>query len=1162
MNHWHSIRYRANKIHRELFAAAEPLELKLDAEEILGRLEAETGISRERVSRNDPILQKAVALIVPDFEALFFNNELSPSYAALCQAHEFGHYFLHHGEAHCSEKDIDFTGLEDSSVPTGENRIAGYSSRERREREANLFAVELLFPSEILRWCFVEKGWRAKDLVLKTGFGFDLICRQLNYALLVSDAVTPEDGEYQKDAAAERFELDPSQKRSARFDGRKMLVEAGPGTGKTRTLIGRILYLLEKGVKPENILALTFSNKAAEEMRERIAASAPAAAPRLWLGTFHAFGLEILRKYGHKIGIGKEFELLDPIDAGLLLENHLLELGLEHYKNLHAPAQNLKSIHTAIQRAKDELAGPADYEREARRMSDVAADEKETPAAEKALEVARIYRFYEQLLAENGWLDLGDLIYRAVLLLRDDAETREILQRQYTHILVDEFQDVNRASSRLLAELSGPDGNLWIVGDARQTVYRWRGASAANLKMFRDDFPEAEHSSLEINYRSAENIVRLLSEFAPHVVPAMNTEDFRGWEVPAEKRETENGRIEYLEAPDFPTESEFIAREILKRKESGRSFKEIAILGRTNNILAKVADELIAREIPVLYLGNMFERPEIRDLLSLLSLTVENRGRHLLRLIGFSEYDLSTEAVRRLIAAAENEECLFPDAFALAEADGELPDEAKVQFENLAGQFLDLDESVTAWQFYSSYLFDRSDYLLPILREDSVAVRQQRFAVYQLLQFALSEENKSAKVRARAVRNPRKRFLKLIRHLAQSGEEAAFRKLPVWAENIEAVRILTVHAAKGLEFPCVFMPYLGNAYFPNRLRNDPCPLPKGLLPGGERDEKEEHIEEERCLFFVAMSRAEENLCLSRAENYGSSSKQSRFLDVLEENLPAPFRPESIVPKEETDISDVFEETKEDESSRYAYSFYEVKTYHTCPRRYFYEYVLNLRGDAEEEAFVQFHGAVREVIGWTKNRLAGGGEVSDTKAVEKLLELWNDKPVSRHAYSPLYFSEAENLVRRAVGFLAGQKNRTESSVDATSPLEFGIGGKRIRLYPDLIEVSPEDPLIKVRKIKTGRPKKEEKELSDDEKLTIAALFQATRETFPEKEIEAAYEYIAAAERFTYTPTNIKTQLKHLERAVEGIMSRRFEPKINPRNCPRCPHYFICPGGDPA
>lgn len=1168
MNHWHTIRRKASEIHNGLFTENESAEIKLDAEEILQRLEEQTGISRQKVSKDDPILQKSIALIVPDFEALFINDELPAWYSAFCQAHEYGHFFLHHQtEAHCSEKDIEFTGAEESPIQTGENRISGYSSRERREREANLFAAELLFPSEVLRVCFLKEGWRAKDFALKTQFPFDFICRQLNFALLVSDTAAEISNDKQEDkkktAKSSLLELDPSQARAAYFEGKKMLVEAGPGTGKTRTLIGRILYLLRKGVQPENILALTFSNKAADEMRERISVFAPNEAPRIWLGTFHAFGLEILRKYGDKIGIDKDFELLDPIDAQILLENHLLELKLDHYKSLHFPAQNLKSIYTAIQRAKDELAGWEDYKKAATENLQAAEEEKEITAAQKELEVAGVYRFYEQLIRKNNWLDFGDLISQAINVLQNDAETKQKLRTKYTHILVDEFQDVNRASSKLLSELSGKDGDLWIVGDARQTVYRWRGASAANLKYFRTDFPDAEYTSLEINYRSEEKVVDLLNEFAPNVIKLKETQEFKNWDVPDAKKLDKKGKIKYTESPDFPTECEYIAEKILEETAGEKSLKDIAILGRTNSILSKIADELIEREIPVLYLGNIFERAEIRDMLSLLSLSFENKGRHLLRLTGFDEYNFSTECVRQLIssASAENNEQNFPAALALAESCGDLSIQTKDHFAKLAEHFEDVDESVSAWQFLSSYLFDRSNFLLPILQNNSIAARQQKFAVYQLLQFALSEESKTSGIRFQE-ENPRRRFIKMVRYLAQSGEESAFRKLPTWAEkSIDAVRLLTVHAAKGLEFETVFLPYLGNAYFPTKQNHNACPLPNSLFGDSERDEKAEHTEEEKCLFFVAASRAEKNLYLSNSKNYGQASKPSRFLDLIKENLPDPYLPESAVPGEEIDLNIVRNDDAGKHASRYTYSFSEINIYRNCPRRYFYEYVLSLRGNSEEAAFVQFHGAVREVISWAKNKIILGEEISDTKVKEKLHEIWDEKSIKSHPYNDIYLDEAEKLVSRAIGFISPQTDKNTELKDMSSnPLEFSVAGKRIRLYPDFFEINPQENTVKIQKIKTGKTKLEERNLSEDEKFTIAALFQAASENYPDSEILAAFEYIAAGENFTYNPKNIKTQLKHLEKAVDGIASRDFEPNINSQKCPKCPHYFICPGGD--
>jgi DNA helicase-2/ATP-dependent DNA helicase PcrA len=1168
MNHWHSIRLKAQQLHAEIFSGEDHAR-QLEPEEILRRLEDHSGIMRQKVAPSNPILQNSLALIVPHFFALFYNVQLREWFSAFCQAHEYAHIYLKHGSAHyCSAEDINLTDVESDAVPLGENRISNYSSRERREREANLFAREIMLPSNVVRYLFINEGWRAADFVRVSGLPYDFVTRQLAFALLISDVIKNDD---EKVTAPEEtipvlpdgaenpkaLPLDASQLRAACFEGQRLLLEAGPGTGKTRTLVGRILYLLEQNVNPENILALTFSNKAAEEMRERIALYAPDAASKIWLGTFHAFGLETLRKHGEAANLPVEFELLDPLDAQLLLENHLFELDLEHYRSLHQPARHLKGIHASIQRAKDELKNCDDYEKAARIMLSMADNEKELLAANKALEVSAVYRYYEKLLRENDWLDFGDLIYRTVELLQDHAAVKAQLQSRYTHILVDEFQDVNRASSVLVQELTGTGGNLWIVGDQRQTVYRWRGASSANLRQFKSDFPEAETLSLEINYRSHSPVVEILNEIAPQVVAS---EGFSGWFVPNDKTGNHPGKIRYLETPDFETECEVISQEIRAQNAEGRKFKDLAVLGRTNQILAKVADELTARGIPILYLGNLFERPEIRDLLSLLSLTVPNSGRHLLRLTQMPEYNFTTGDVRRLVKSARESEAVFPDALKLAESNDSLSENVKDKFALLGKHLLDAeDDSVTAWRFLGCYLFDRTDHLLPILADDSVVGRQKRFAIYQFLQLAISEETKSTKLRI-AHQNSRTAFLRLIRHLAQSGEESAFRKLPAWAENIDAVPLLTVHAAKGLEFPTVFIPYLGNAYFPNKIHSPDCPLPPTLFSSGMPDAEAEHAEEELCLFFVALSRAKESLILSRATSYGSTSKISRFLNLMPGNLPEPEVFQSIL--DETADSRIIDILKgfqaEEASSNRPLSFTELKTYHNCPRRYFYEYVLQVRGSHDEAAYLQLHIILREMIVWAKNQMKLFGEIDKDASRVRLREIWQEKPLAAHPYAAAYLQAAELLSAKINSFLSSRE--INGSDDTTPKLQFDLGGRKISLAPDLLEVSPDNLSVTATRVKTGRAKEKFSDLLEDDKLTIAALYQAASETFPEADVQVSFTYLESGAQFVYDPKNIKTQLNHLKSAVDGISEQKFNAKADSRKCPACAHYFICPCGD--
>ena len=1136
------IRAHVAEIRRRIFPQAENFETLLDGDAILTRLEILTGVRREGVRHNHQSLQKSHAIIIPDHFTLLFNEELTPWFARFCQAHEYGHLFLHGDTAaHCADEDIA-AGLSESDSPTGERRLTGYSRHERREREANLFARELLLPSDLLKKLFVENGWRATDFARQTGLQFDFVCQQLAFALLISDSVTIKN-ETVADSTA-TLELDASQRRAAHSDKQCLLIEAGPGTGKTRTLIGRVLYLLETGVAPDNILALTYSNKAAEEMRRRIAQFAPEAAAQVWLGTFHAFGLEALRKFTLEADLSANFQLLDSIDAQILLEKNLLELKLEHYRSLHNPTEHLKSILGAVSRAKDELISPREYAEAAAAMLANAVTDEQATAAEKCAEVARVYAFYNELLQRNNWLDFGDLIARTVDLLRRNEAVKNYYQTEFTHFLVDEFQDVNRASSCLLQELTSANGNLWVVGDARQTIYRWRGASDKNLRHFAQDFPEAENLSLEINYRSNQSIVNLLNEIATHVA---HSENFAGWKTAADSEQS-NAAIRYVETTDFHHEAAFLADEIKRQIAAGRNFKDVAILGRTNNILAKIADELTARDVPILYLGNVFERAEIRDLLCLLTLTSENRGRHLLRLAKIGEYALNVGEIRRLIADADARGQMFPSALSLANTDFALSDEFKLKIEVLQNHLADVTDDVSAWDFWKTYLFDRSDYLLEILRDDSVQARQKRFAIYQLLQLAIDETAKNKSLRI-AAENPRQSFLRLVRFLAASGEEAAFRRLPAWAENIDAARLLTVHAAKGLEFPVVLLPYLGNGYFPNKNKSENCPLPTPFK-NDDSDKKAAHTAEELCLFFVALSRAEENLILTRAQKYGNVSKHSTFFDLIPNSLPEKTSFELV----ESPLPLLTRGLLLPDAPR-RFSFYELQTFIHCGRRYFYDYVLRLRGTDDAAFYLQFHAAVRETIRWAQAEKSANRDLTAARAVHELRQVWTRQPLSRHAYSQIYLTEAETLVAKAVEMLAGiEPDRTGKS---NVSLEFEIEGHQIFVAPDL--VIDDAAQISLRKIKTGRAKQAEKDLTDDEKLFLAALHEAARQTFAHAETSAAFVYLTG-EQFVYSGKNAQTQLEKLAQAADKIRRRDFAPNPDIRKCHACAHYFICPGGD--
>ena len=291
---------------------------------------------------------------------------------------------------------------------------------------------------------------------------------------------------------------------------------AGPGTGKTSTLVGRVAYLVrEHDVAPEHILALTFSNKAAREMRDRLAALlaaplwddadlprelAPRAAPTV--ATIHAFCGDLLRRYAPLVGLRPDFRLITGTEGYLLLRALIADLNLDQYQSLAEPGYFFPTLLSTISRAKDELAGPEEYTQAAAELAASAGTLEEEATAARAGEVALVYAHYQAALARRGDLDFGDVVRLAVKLLREQPEVLAAVRARHSQILVDEFQDVNRAMGVLLRTLAGEDGPLWAVGDADQAIYRFRGASPANLARFATEYREARIHTLRRNYRS------------------------------------------------------------------------------------------------------------------------------------------------------------------------------------------------------------------------------------------------------------------------------------------------------------------------------------------------------------------------------------------------------------------------------------------------------------------------------------------------------------------------------------------------------------------------------------------------------------------------------------------------------------------------------------
>ncbi|HLJ55655.1 MAG TPA: UvrD-helicase domain-containing protein, partial [Chthonomonadaceae bacterium] len=634
-------------------------------------------------------------------------SALSSERQRFAQAHEFAHFWLHPdiaADAYAAEDAPDAYGGAGSAAA---QPASGYSPRERREREADTFAAELLLPQALLRRTYITDGLRASEIADATGLSETCVLTQLARALLCPDDL----GELPDDRASDPVALDESQAAAAFVKGGPVLVDAGPGTGKTRTLTARIVHLIrDRSVAPEQILALTYTNRAAEEMTDRLQAAAGPEGRRVWTGTFHAFGFELLRKEGHRIGLSAAPKLIEPIDAAALLERNLDLLSLVEFQFLSAPALPLPDILSAISRAKDELKTPSELSAAAATLALGATTEEQQSAAAKTAEIAHVYGVYTDILRQNDLLDFGDLIARSIELLAADPALLDEIRRHYPHVLADEYQDINRATSRLLQMLAGDGAGFWAAGDLRQAIYRFRGASPANVRQFDSDFPGAVRLSLRRNYRSRPSIVRLLVSSARE----MGIDSLAPADWSASRSESDGPRLSLVVPRDEVAQADWLAAQIRQRQDRGLPGSSQAVLVPTNRLGDEVAQHLVARGVEVHRDGSLFDRPAVLDILSLLSLAFEPDGIGLLRVARLPHFAIPESDALRILEAARRAGRAFPEAIGWALHSVDFPASTRKGLALLNAALASIQHP-DPWRLATRFLFDGSTYLDPWL---------------------------------------------------------------------------------------------------------------------------------------------------------------------------------------------------------------------------------------------------------------------------------------------------------------------------------------------------------------------------------------------------------------------------------------------------------------
>lgn len=629
-------------------------------------------------------------------------------------------------------------------------------------------------------------------------------------------------------------DLNPEQQKAVLQTEGPLLILAGAGSGKTRVLTHRIAYLVgEKQVNPWNILAITFTNKAAGEMRQRVDSLVGVGSDRVWVSTFHSTCVRILRRHISSLGYDERFTIYDADDQRTLMKNLLkeLEIDTKQYKE--------RMFLSKISTAKNELIGPENY-----LLSNSGPGE--------AL-IAKVYQAYQKRLQECNALDFDDLIFMTVELFEGYPEILENYQERFRYIMVDEYQDTNTAQFRLISLLAKKYRNLCVVGDDDQSIYKFRGANIRNILNFEKHYPEAVVLKLEQNYRSTGHILK-----AANAVIANNfgRKDKALW---TEKEEGSPLLVKEVER-DYE-EAEFIASEIEKNVAKGAKYQDFAILYRTNAQSRILEEKLILANIPYRIIGgvNFYSRMEIKDLLAYLK-TIDNGRDDLMaqRIINVPKRGIGAVTVGRVQAFAAEQGLSFFDALGRA---NEIPAIGKA-----AGKLQAFYDSIMVFRSKQEFLsltellkdiIDTTGYVALLEEENTDEARSRIENIDELISKVQTYEDTAQEPTLSG-------FLEEVSLVADVAD---------LTEGEDYAVLMTLHSAKGLEFPQVFMPGMEEGLFPGYLT-----ISSGI---------EDDMEEERRLCYVGITRAMNHLTMTYARSRMlrgelQFSRPSRFLREIPE----------------------------------------------------------------------------------------------------------------------------------------------------------------------------------------------------------------------------------------------------------------------------------------
>lgn len=946
--------------------------------------------------------------------------------------------------------------------------------------------------------------------------------------------------------------LNKNQLDAVKFDTGPCLIIAGAGTGKTTVTTRRIANLISsKKAKPSEILALTFTEKAAAEMEERVDILVPYGYVDTWIMTFHAFGDRILKENFLSANLASNYDVLNEIEASIIIKNVLPNLNLKHLYKSSNPSKYIPDMLSFIGSLQNEAITSPQF---SKRIQETIFEDKNEE--EKYSELARVYTAYDEEKIKLNKIDFGDQILKAIELLEENPSIANNYRDQFKYILVDEFQDTNIAQNKLLEQLTKNKQNIMVVGDDDQAIYEWRGAAVENILNFKRNFKDTKIIVLNENYRSTTQILDTSYKLIQFNNP-LRLEQIE--KIPKKLTSGKTGPFpEHIHCENSYTEAFRISQIIKEGIAKGRNYNDYAILFRAKNHAREIITTLQSEKIPFQFpdSSGLYDREEIKLINNFLcSITNTEDSISLFYLATSEIYNIKGSDLIPILSQARRKNRSFFDMLETSLNQNLFVDNR--QFSKLLSDiknYHDLCGKLNTGQIVYKFLTE-TGYLSNLLKKSDQETEDQ-----------IKLENISAyfkKIKEFQSLNPTSKVFEFIENLKlmqETGENPALGGID---PDIDAVNLMTVHSSKGLEFPVVFIVSLTSDRFPTRNRSEAFQIPNNIL--GREKLEDAHAREERRLFYVAMTRAKEELYLTNSDYYENNSRKKKISPFIVEALGNSatkiinFK-QSTIEKLSLFDPDIVSEKLEQKFFRKKFltlNPHQIDDYLTCPKKFEYLHIFEIPVTANSA--VSFGSAIHSAFGYYYQTKKMGITPSLEDVLDKYSKSWSGEGFETREAEDKRKQEGSEIIKKF--YLSEDENPTDVE-DIEKTFVFEFDGIKIRGRFDLVaKEKGETKIIDFKTSSVDDKESADKRAKEAIQMKIYALAMNKIENVNPK---VSLYFVGLNPTGTMTIGDhqfSEKELAKVEEAVlkvsDGLKKENFEAKPGFNECAWCAYKNICP-----